>query len=121
MEKLKMPEEQSFAAFTENLEIEQMRQLGDRLVTKSLLYHLADGEQTLGVGFGDGEQLLMMGEDPRLPAMPDKPTLIDFFKLRFAPAQQHLLQSANLAQKNGHSEKIILACLLHDVAVAGFI
>ena len=116
-----MPEEQSFAAFTESLEMEQMRQLGDRLVTKSLLYHLADGEQTLGVGFGDGEQLLMMGEDPRLPAMPDKPTLIDFFKLRFAPAQQHLLQSANLAQKNGHSEKIILACLLHDIAVAGFI
>ena len=34
-----MPEEQSFAAFTENLEMEQMRQLGDRLVTKSLLYH----------------------------------------------------------------------------------
>ena len=47
-----MPEEQSFAAFTESLEMEQMRQLGDRLVTKSLLYHLADGEQTLGVGFG---------------------------------------------------------------------
>ena len=116
-----MPEEQSFAAFTENLEVEQMRQLGDRLVTKSLLYNLADGEQSLGVGFGDGEQLLLMGEDPRLPKMPEKPTLIDFFKLRFAPAQQHLLQSANLAQKNGLSEKNILACLLHDIAVAGFI
>ena len=99
-----MPKEQSFAAFTENLEIEQMRQLGDRLVTKSLLYHLAYGEQSLGVGFGDGEQLLLMGEDPRLPEMPEEPTLIDFFKLRFAPAQQHLLQSANLAQKNGLSE-----------------
>ena len=116
-----MPKEQSFAAFTENLEVEQMRQLGDRLVTKSLLYHLADGEQSLGVGFGNGEQLLLMGEDPRLPEMPEKPSLIDFFKLRFAPAQQHLLQSANLAQKNGLSEKNILACLLHDVAVAGFI
>ena len=45
-----MPEEQSFAAFTEQLEIQQMHLLGDRLATKSLLYHLADGEQTLGVG-----------------------------------------------------------------------
>ena len=39
----------------------------------------------------------------------------------FTPSQQHLLQSANLAQKNGLSEKIVLACLLHDIAVAGFI
>ena len=116
-----MPQEQSFAAFTEELEIKQMHELGDQLVTKSLLYHLADGEQSLGVGFGDGRQRLMMGEDPRLPAMPDKPTLMDFFKLRFAPAQQHLLQSANLAQKNGESEKVVLSCLLHDIAVAGFI
>ncbi len=116
-----MPQEQSFAAFTEDLEVRQMHELGERLVTKSLLYHLADGEQSLGVGFGDGRQRLLMGEDPRLPAMPDAPTLMDFFKLRFAPAQQHLLQSANLAQQNGESEKIVLACLLHDIAVAGFI
>ena len=33
----------------------------------------------------------------------------------------HLLQSARLAQKNGASEKITLACLLHDIAIAGFI
>ena len=32
---------------------------------------------------------------PRLAPMPDKPTLIDFFKLRFPPAA-HLLQSARL-------------------------
>src|SRR5262245_46421288 len=49
----------------------------------------------------------------RLPPMPEKPTLIDFFKLRFPPAA-HLLQSARLARKNGLSEEIILACLLHD-------
>src|SRR5438874_7336186 len=41
------------------------------------------------------------------------PTLIDFFNLRFPPAA-HLLQSARLARKNGMSEEIILACLLHD-------
>src|SRR5262249_22012619 len=49
----------------------------------------------------------------RLAPMPEKPTLIDFFKLRFPPAA-HLLQSARLARKNGLSEEIILACLLHD-------
>ena len=62
-----------------------------------------------------------MGEDPRLPPMPEKPTLLDFFRLRFAPSQAHLLQSANLAQKNGLPGKMVLACLLHDIAVVGFI
>jgi len=52
--------------------------------------------------------------------MPEKPTLIDFFKNRFA-SLNHLLQSATLALKNGHSEKIVLACLLHDIGVASFI
>jgi hypothetical protein len=52
--------------------------------------------------------------------MPAKPTLIDFFKLRFQPAQ-HLLQSAALAQQQGHDEKIVLACLLHDISNIGFI
>jgi len=49
----------------------------------------------------------------RLEPMPEKATLVDFFKLRFPPAA-HLLQSARLARKNGLSEEIILACLLHD-------
>ena len=62
-----------------------------------------------------------MGEDPRLPPMPAAPTLLDFFRLRFAPSQAHLLQSANLARKNGLPEKMVLACLLHDIAVVGFI
>jgi len=104
------------------LEEQQMQALGDRIVTKSLLYNLADGDQSLGVGFavGSGKQLLM-GDDSRLPQMPEAPTLLDFFKLRFAPSQAHLLQSANLAQKNGLPEKMVLACLLHDIAVTGFI
>ena len=61
-----------------------------------------------------------MGADPRLPKMPDKPTLIDFFKARFATTS-HLLQSATHALKGGHPEKVILACLLHDIGVASFI
>src|SRR5919201_1415725 len=51
-----------------------------------------------------------------LEAMPEKPTLVDFFKLRFAPAT-HVLQSANDAMKKGENEEMILACLLHDVVL----
>ncbi len=104
------------------LEFQQMQDLGDKLVTKSLLYNLADGDQSLGNGFGAGTgKQLLMGEDPRLPAMPEKPTLMDFFRCRFAPSTQHLLQSANLARTNGLPESMVLACLLHDIAVVGFI
>jgi len=62
----------------------------------------------------------LMGHDPRLPKMPDKPTLFDFFKYRFGPSA-HMLQSARLALKNGTSEKVVMACLVHDCSVAGFI
>ena len=101
------------------LEERQLEQLGDRLIAKSLLYNLADGEQSLGSRPAGAR--LLMGEDPRLPAMPAAPTLLDFFKFRFSPAQQHLLQSANLARKNGLPEKMVLGCLLHDIGVTGFI
>ncbi len=55
------------------------------------------------------------GNVKRLAPMPGNPTLADFFKLRFADTANHVLQSANLARKNGMSEEVILACLLHDV------
>lgn len=82
----------------------------------------AAGERIRGNGPGEmpGAGRMQMGEDPRLPKMPAAPTLMDFFTLRFAPAS-HLLQSANLAVKNGHSEKIIMACLLHDISMAGLL
>ena len=54
------------------------------------------------------------GNVKKLPRLPEKPTLIDFFKLRFHATSNHVLQSANLARNNGMSEEIILACLLHD-------
>jgi hypothetical protein len=50
----------------------------------------------------------------RLPPMPAKPTLLDFFRLRFAPAT-HVLQSADKALAAGLPEDTVLACLLHDV------
>src|ERR1700733_12942171 len=51
----------------------------------------------------------------RLTPMPPNPTLYDFFKLRFMDTSNHVLQSAHLAMKNGMTEEIILACMLHDV------
>jgi hypothetical protein len=66
----------------------------------------------------------LMGDDPRLEKMPGQPTLMDFFKLRFlndGVGGNHLLQSANLAQSRGACEKIVLACLLHDISVVGLI
>jgi len=66
----------------------------------------------------------LMHHEPRLPPMPDKPSLIDFFTKRIllmGRGGQHLLQSAKLAQKNGLPEKLVLACLVHDVAVTAHI
>jgi hypothetical protein len=53
----------------------------------------------------------------KLEPMPSKPTLVDFFRLRFAPAN-HVLQSATRALKTGQSEETVLACLLHDVVLS---
>jgi hypothetical protein len=53
----------------------------------------------------------------KLEPMPDKATLQDFFRLRFAPAN-HVLQSATRALKTGMSEEIVLACLLHDCVLS---
>src|SRR5262245_36993938 len=57
------------------------------------------------------------GNVKHLEKLPEKPTLQDFFKLRFAPAN-HVLQSATRAMKTGMTEEVILACLLHDVVHA---
>jgi len=67
----------------------------------------------LGVGnlFYSGEQHVR-----KLSPMPEKPALADFFRLRFLDTSNHVLQSANLAQKNGLPEEVVLACLLHDVS-----
>jgi len=73
-------------------------------------------------GLPDGRFLI--GDDPRLPLMPPKPTLKDFYQLRVAlhpTGYQHMLQSAQRAASHGCSEQVILACLLHDLAVTNLI
>ena len=107
----------------DELEEHMMHEL-ERIVTKSTLHYLNDGKQQMDMGpailaKNPGKHFLM-GPDPRLPPMPEKPTLVDYFRNRFA-STSHLLQSANHALKAGHNEKVILACLLHDIAVVSFI
>jgi hypothetical protein len=96
----------------------------DVLISKSALFNMADGELgASGMGFDlttKAGKYFLMGDDPRLPKMPEKPTLIDFFKHRFA-STNHLLQSATHALKAGLDEKVVLACLLHDIGVVSFI
>jgi hypothetical protein len=60
--------------------------------------------------FGDGHHPVSA-----LAPMPERPTLLDFFRLRSSlPHVRHLLQSAEDARKLGGSDEEILACLLHD-------
>lgn len=103
------------------LEEEMSREL-DVLVVKSAIYESGeiDPSKPRNRYHNPEGKPFLMGPDPRLPPMPDKPSLIDFFRLRFGPAA-HLLQSAKLALNAGHDEKIVLACLLHDVSVVGLI
>jgi hypothetical protein len=102
-------------------EFRKMQELGELMVYRSAINKLADGEWSDEVKFSLGPlKPSLMGEDPRLPKMPEKPTLVDFFKYRFGPSKQHLLQSAALARKNDLPEKMVLACLLHDISVISF-
>ena len=80
---------------------QQMSDELDYIVIKSRLYSLADGDMSpppnAGALMAKNPKLrVLMGDDPRLPPIPEKPTLVDFFKYRFGPCM-HLLQSARHA------------------------
>jgi hypothetical protein len=119
----KLTSQMTLSERADALEEHMMHEL-DRIITKSVFSNLTDGV----VGMEGGAVLqaknpgkyFNMGPDPRLPPMPEKPTLMDYFKNRLA-STNHLLQSAALARKAGHPEKVVMACLLHDIAVVGFI
>ena len=65
----------------------------------------------------DAGHVMMMGDNPALPRMPAKPGLLDFFRLRFQGiTAKHLLTSAGRALDAGLEEKVVLACLLHDIS-----
>lgn len=68
------------------------------------------------------ERVFMMGDNPALPRMPKAPKLLDFFRLRFSDiTYRHLLQSAKTALDAGQDEKIVIACLLHDISNGAFL
>lgn len=70
----------------------------------------------------DENHVFMMGDNPALPRMPKAPRLLDFYKLRFSDiTRRHLLVSAKRALDDGLDEKLVLACLLHDVSNGCFI
>jgi hypothetical protein len=119
-----MNDAMTLAERADALERKMMRELDQTIYLKSRLFTLADGDTTTPNGAAllaqNPGKKFCMGDDPRLPKMPDRPTLVDFFKYRFGPAN-HLLQSARHALKANMDEKVVLACLLHDIGVIGFI
>jgi hypothetical protein len=87
---------------------------------------------TLGTGTPNTEKqmlarlgpdtVFMMGDNPTLPSMPRAPRLLDFFRLRFSDiTYRHLLQSAKLALDQAHDEKVVIACLLHDISIGALL
>ncbi len=65
----------------------------------------------------DDTHVFMMGDNPALPRMPEKPTLLDFYRYRFGDITvRHLLGAAKRAFDDGRSETLVMACLLHDIS-----
>jgi hypothetical protein len=61
--------------------------------------------------------VMMCGDNDLIPKMPARPKLLDFFRLRFGEITvNHLLQSAKRARDAGHPDKVVMACLLHDIS-----
>ncbi len=64
-----------------------------------------------------GSYVMMMGNNPALPLMPKCPSLMDFFTKRLMGiCPRHLLTSAGRALDEGQDEKVVMACLLHDIS-----
>jgi hypothetical protein len=119
----KHPNPKSMSERADEIEEEKMHEM-ERIITKSTIAHLIDGHVKMDTSpemrAKHPGKFFLMGEDPRLPPMPEKPTLVDYFRHRFA-STAHLLQSATHALKGGQPEKVVLACLLHDIAIVSFI
>jgi len=113
----------SMSERADRLEEEKMHEM-ERIITRSTLAHLMDGnvkmDTSVEMRARHPGKFFLMADDPRLPPMPEKPTLVDYFRHRFA-STAHLLQSATHAFKGGQPEKVVLACLLHDIAIVSFI
>jgi predicted HD phosphohydrolase len=99
-------------ALADALEHQMMETLDDESTGNEL--KVRRGAGTL---FGGPSPSGTVPEIKKLDPMPERPTLVDFFKYRFAPAT-HVLQSATDALKKGEKEELVLSCLLHDVVLS---
>src|SRR5262249_48738698 len=99
-----MPDTTTLSQKADAHEAKMAREL-DYVYIQSRLHLYAEGKMDMPPSAaallkGKPNMRVAMGDDRRLPAMPEKPTLIDFFRKRFGPSM-HLLQSAHHARKNG--------------------
>ena len=101
-----MSDTMSLSRRADALEAKMAQEL-DYIVVKSRLHMLAEAD--LGSPPNAGALMkanpnarVLMGDDPRLPAMPEKPTLVDFFRHRFGPSM-HLL----LTGRSCHCERAV--------------
>ncbi len=62
-----------------------------------------------------------MGADPRLPKMPEKPTLHRLLQASLRLDQPPLRRARPTRSRPAWDEKVVLACLLHDIGVVSFI
>jgi hypothetical protein len=96
-----------------------------RLIMPTPVGHIGTGHDIDEIGLLkqlDENTVFMMGDNPDLPRMPAKPKLLDFFRCRFGDITfRHLTTSAKRAMDSGLDEKIILACLLHDISNGCFV
>ena len=94
----------------DELEEQMMHELNEKIATKSVLFTLADGKVEMESGAAllakNPGKYFLMGADPRLPKMPEKPTLIDFFKLPLRvdqpPAAERDPRAQGRARREGH-------------------
>ena len=102
------PHPMTLSERADELEEQMMNELNEKIATKSVLFTLADGKVEMEGGAALQAQnpgkYFLMGADPRLPKMPDKPTLIDFFKLRFA-SMNHLCKARPTRSRPGMTRR----------------
>src|SRR5260370_8071320 len=113
-----MNDTMTLAERADALEHRMMREL-DAIIVKSRLFKLADGDTSIPNGpallaANPGKHMLM-GDDPPLPKMPEKPTLMDFFKRRFGPAK-HLPQPARHPVRPALHDNVAAPSLCHSTA-----
>ena len=107
------------------LEEKMAREL-DYIVIKSRLYSMAEGDMgpPPNAGAADEGQPERARVDGRRSAPAGDAGEADpdgFLQATASARRMHLLQSARHAVKAGLPEKMVLACLLHDISTIGFI